>query len=506
MKDKIKSLINLQQIVKIKEKSGKKIVLCHGVFDLLHFGHLEHFKEAKQKGDILIVSITPDRFVNKGPGRPAFNENLRALSLSEIESVDYVVINNAHSATNVIRKLRPNYYCKGPDYKIFKNDITNEIKNEAKEIKKIGGKILFTSGRTFSSSKLINDKSLLNREKNSALAKIKKDYNFDKISKIFNKIKKLKILVIGEIIIDRYVFCEALGKSGKEPVLVLKDKSSEEYLGGSAAIVRHISNFVNKISLFSMVGEKNEYFGNIKKLISKNLKLNLLKKKNSPTILKTRFVDSINLNKVLGVYKINDELLNKKQEKKQINFLKKNLSNFDMVIVSDYGHGFITKSISKLICRKSKFLALNAQVNAANIGYHSMRNYKNLSCAIINQRELEMEFREKSNNLNDLIKKLSFKNNIQNLIVTRGSNGATLYDKKNNKFFSFPALAEKVTDKIGAGDAFLSLTSIFLNIKEKKQLALLVGSLAAAQSIADIGNKKPISKINILKSIDHMLK
>ena len=90
-----------------------------------------------------------------------------------------------------------------------------------------------------------------------------------------------------------------------------------------------------------------------------------------------------------------------------------------MVIVSDYGHGFITKSISKLICRKSKFLALNAQVNAANIGYHSMRNYKNLSCAIINQRELEMEFREKSKNLNDLIKKLSFKNNIQNLIVTR---------------------------------------------------------------------------------------
>ena len=63
-------------------------------FDLLHFGHLEHFKEAKQKGDILIVSITPDRFVNKGPERPAFNENLRALSLSEIESVDYVVINN----------------------------------------------------------------------------------------------------------------------------------------------------------------------------------------------------------------------------------------------------------------------------------------------------------------------------------------------------------------------------------------------------------------------------
>ena len=74
-----------------------------------------------------------------------------------------------------------------------------------------------------------------------------------------------------------------------------------------------------------------------------------------------------------------------------------------MVIVSDYGHGFITKSISKLIYEKSKFLALNAQVNAANISYHSMRNYKNLSCAIINQRARN-GIQEKSNNLNDLIK------------------------------------------------------------------------------------------------------
>ena len=108
MKKKILSLEELKKKILYKKRK-KKIVLCHGVFDLLHFGHLEHFKEAKQKGDILIVSITPDRFVNKGPGRPAFNENLE-LYLSEIESVDYVAINTTHSASNVIRKLRPNYY------------------------------------------------------------------------------------------------------------------------------------------------------------------------------------------------------------------------------------------------------------------------------------------------------------------------------------------------------------------------------------------------------------
>ena len=182
--------------------------------------------------------------------------------------------------------------------------------------------------------------------------------------------------------------------------------------------------------------------------------MKLLNKNNSPTILKTRFVDSVNLNKVLGVYNINDDLLDRKQENKQFNFLNKNLPKYDLVIVSDYGHGFITKSLAKLICRKSKFLALNAQVNAANIGYHSMRNYKNISCVIINQKELEMEFREKSKNLNDLVKKLALKNNISNLIVTQGSEGAVLYDKKKNKFYKSPAFATQVTDKIEQGMLF----------------------------------------------------
>ena len=507
MNKKIISIENLKRKILNFKKKNKKIVLCHGVFDLLHLGHINHFKEAKNKGDILIVSITTDKYVRKGPNRPAFKEQDRMNALSAISSIDFIVLNKDPTAVTLIKELKPNIYCKGKEYKLTKNDLSGEIKNEINALKKVKGKIFYTGGITFSSSNLLNRYGPVFTEyPKNTVDKIKREYSFLEAKNLVYKLKKLKILVIGELIIDRYVFCEALGKSGKEPVLVLRDKSSEEYLGGSAAIVRHISNFVDKITLFSMIGDKNEYLGKIKKLIPKNVKINLLKKKNSPTILKTRFVDSINFNKVLGVYKINDKLLDKKQEKKQINFLKKNLSKFDMVIVSDYGHGFITKSISKLICRKSKFLALNAQVNAANIGYHSMRNYKNLSCAIINQRELEMEFREKSKNLNDLIKKLSFKNNIQNLIVTRGSNGAILYDKKNNKFFSFPALANKVTDKIGAGDAFLSLASIFLNIKEKKQFALLMGSLAAAQSTEDIGNKNAISKLNILKSLDHMLK
>ncbi len=507
MNSKIIVLEKLSKILEKKKTEGKKIVLCHGVFDLLHFGHINHFREAKKNNHILVVSITPDKYVNKGLGRPAFNEKIRAMSLSELNIVDFVTINNSHSAVSVIKKLKPNIFCKGKEYKNFNDDVTNEIRNEVKEIKRIKGKVIFTGGKTFSSSHLINKYGISSsKDLNNNLKKIKEKFDFNRIKNVFKNIEKLKILIVGEIIIDKYVFCEALGKSGKEPVLVLQDNKTEEYLGGAAAIARHVSSFNKNITLFSMIGSKSEFYSKIRKNLSKKIKLKLLKKKNSPTILKTRFVDKNSYNKVLGVYNFNDEILDKSQENIQNKRLKKLLPKYDLVIVSDYGHGFITKTIAKTICSKSKFLALNAQINASNIGYHSMRNYKNIDCVIINQKELEMEFRDRSTSLKNLIKKLSILNNIKNLIVTQGREGATLFDKKSNKFFKCGAFAKQVIDKVGAGDAFLSLASLIMSENKNKQLALIVGSLAAAQSTEDMGNKNQINKTNLLKTLEHILK
>lgn len=505
---KIFTLEKLSTIISSKKQKHKKIVLCHGVFDLLHVGHLTHFNEAKKHGDVLVVTITPDKHVNKGPGRPAFNQDLRARALSELTVVDYIAINSTHSAVNVIKKIKPNVYCKGPDYKILESDITKEIKNETKEVKKYRGKTVFTSGKIFSSSRLINNyRDTSEAGKQDILTKkIKKNYSFQKIKSIFNEIKKLKILIIGELIIDKYVFCEALGKSGKEPVLTMRDKNSEEYLGGSAGIARHVSNFSDNITLFSMIGEKAEYLGKIKSSLPKKIKLEFFKKRNSPTILKTRFVETSSFNKVLGIYKINDEIIKKDQEKKQYKKLKKIISDFDLVIVSDYGHGFITESLAELICSKSKFLALNAQINSTNIGYHSMRNYKKADCVVINQGELENELRDRSKDLVSLIKQLSLRNKIKSLVVTQGRRGAILYDKKSNKIHKSSALASKVIDKVGAGDAFLSIISLFLKLNVQKDLSLLAGSLAAAQSTEDIGNKNAVNKTILLKSIEHILK
>ena len=280
MKKKILPLKILAKKIRLLKLKGKKIVHCHGVFDLLHVGHIKHFKEAKKLGDILIVTITADSFVYKGPGRPAFNEENRIESISSLDCVDFVSLNKSSTAIPAIKDLRPNFYCKGPDYKIHKNDITNEIKNEINEVKKYGGKIVITRAPQFSSSKLINSAMNLHTIKQKViLNKIKKNFNFNEIKNLVEKFKKIKILIIGETIIDQYFFCEALGKSGKEPVLVLRDLSMEQYLGGALAIARSISQFSKKITLLSAIGEKGELLKDIEKSLPKNVVFNYIKKK-----------------------------------------------------------------------------------------------------------------------------------------------------------------------------------------------------------------------------------
>ena len=94
--------------------------MCHGVFDLLHLGHIKHFEEAKKYGDILVVTITPNKYVSKGPNRPVFNTNQRMEAIASLETVDYVSENKWRDAVETIKLLKPNVYCKGPDYKKIK--------------------------------------------------------------------------------------------------------------------------------------------------------------------------------------------------------------------------------------------------------------------------------------------------------------------------------------------------------------------------------------------------
>ena len=506
MNNKIKSLDEISKVVLSKRSKGSKIVHCHGVFDLLHIGHIKHFKEAKSFGDILVVSITPDHFVNKGPGRPAFTTQLRLEALAALECVDYVLANKWPSAEKAIEIIKADFYCKGPDYKDHSDDITGKIKDEQDAVKSIGGEIVYTDDITFSSSSLLNKYGdIHSQEQASFIRRVSESTSFENISSVLDQLKNLKVLVIGETIIDQYVFCEALGKSGKEPVLALRELETQNYLGGSLAIARHLSDFCSQVSVLSFLGEDEEHRSFIENNIEENISLNFLTKSNSPTILKRRFVDSIDQKKILGVYSINDDLITNDEENLFIESFDELSKKHDLIIISDYGHGLLTPKVAQHISASDNFISLNAQINAANIGTHSIRKYKDIDCLIINANELCHEMRQRDGELEILALELKKLINSEYISVTMGKAGAFLINEKKS-LLECPGFASKVVDKIGSGDALLALLSICIYSKIDENLSLLIASLAAAQSVETIGNSIPVNKIKLLKTISHFLK
>ncbi len=152
---KIKVLDELSQILKKLKSEGKKVVLCHGCFDLMHPGHIKYFQSSKKMGDVLVVTVTPDIYIDKGPGRPAFNQDLRAESIAALECVDYVAVNKWPTAEETLRLLRPDIYVKGQEFEKLE-DKTGKIQREYEVLKEIGAEMRFTHEIVFSSTKLLN--------------------------------------------------------------------------------------------------------------------------------------------------------------------------------------------------------------------------------------------------------------------------------------------------------------------------------------------------------------
>jgi rfaE bifunctional protein nucleotidyltransferase chain/domain len=152
---KILELDELAKKIPDLKYRGKKIVHCHGCFDLMHIGHIKYFQASKKMGDVLIVTLTPDIYVDKGPDRPVFNQELRAESIAALECVDYVAVNKWPTAEDTLRLLRPDIYVKGQEFEKLE-DKTGKIQKEYEVIKQIGAEIRFTHEIVFSSTKLIN--------------------------------------------------------------------------------------------------------------------------------------------------------------------------------------------------------------------------------------------------------------------------------------------------------------------------------------------------------------
>lgn len=506
---KSKKIISIESFKKKIYKKKLTICLTHGVFDFFHVGHKRYLEKAKSFGDLLVVSITTDKYVNKGPSRPVFNQHLRAEMVASLETVDYVILNDDETSVNIINQIKPKFYVKGKDYENLKGDLTKNIYKEKYAVEKNRGKIVFTDEIQFSSSSIINNfykpEAILD-----AIKRLKYDpKHFSEMClSSLKEISSLKVAVVGEIIFDEYIYSKEMDKPSKENIHAVNFKNKENYLGGVLAIAKNLSQFSKKIDLYSSGSfnlDEEKLIKNIHKNF-KNISLNI-EKSDFQTIKKTRILNEEN-KKVFEIYYKNGN--GKYSEYK--NFLKKiekKFKQYDVVMICDFGHGFFSKQIYEKIIKNSKKVSINVQTNSDNRGFNLITKYKKGNLISIDEPEIRLALSDKHSDFETMTKNLIKKIKFDVLVVTRGNSGITIFKKDGqNKFksISLPAFELRPLDTIGAGDTVFGIVSLLQSKKTDIATLAFLGNMFGAFATRYLGHSSYIKKNDIFKAITYSLK
>lgn len=500
---KILEIQELAEKLKELKSKGKKLVHCHGCFDLMHPGHIRYFQAAKKMGDILAATITPDVYVDKGPGRPVFNQNLRADSIAALECVDYVAINRWPTAEKTIRLLKPDIYVKGHEFEGLEDE-TGKLQREYKVLKEIGAELRFTHDIVFSSTKLLNEHYLYPTETRKFLINFSKKYSFKSITEMLDSVKPLKILLMGDGIIDEYHYCESMGKSPKAQLVVHKYLGHEVFVGGAFAIANHIASVCDSVQLVSLLGKDDTKEDFILNNLKQNVEAKFFYRDDGPTIVKKRYINQYQNQKIFEINYINDEFINSEYESDILDYLERAIPEYDLVLISDFGHGFITDKMIGCAEMFSKRLAVNAQTNGANAGYNLVTKYNNPNYICLDVPEARLAVQDKHSEIDDVAGKLMKILHTDNLIITLGAVGA-LGINKDGELNRTPGFSTQVVDIVGAGDAFFAYTAPCFAFGMPLQLALFIGNAVGALAVQIVGNKKPVEKHELLKFIRYIL-
>ena len=498
----------LKKIGKFPRK--KKIILCHGVFDVVHPGHIRHLTYAKSQAEIMIVSCTSDKFIDKGTYRPHIPEKMRALNLAAFEMVDYVLIDKNKKPINLLKKLKPDYFAKGFEY--TSKGLPAATQEEKSELDKFGGKLIFTPGDVvYSSTKFINfNPPNLDLEKLDLTMKSNK-ISFEDLIKTIKKIKETSVHIVGDTIVDTYTKTNFIGGQTKTPTFsVLYDKE-ENYVGGAAIVALHMKAAGAKVKFTTTISNDKKGKFVKKELIKNKVQCNFFEEKNRPTTNKNTFISSTyRLLKVdtLSNTPISEEILFKILDK-----VKKEKAN--ITIFSDFRHGiFNPSSIKKLLkaIPKKNFKAGDSQVASR---WGNITEFKNFDLITPNEREARFSLADQDSTVGKLAGLLFEKTKCQNLILKLGPRGIFCNGIKNKKMqppFSVGVFTDNMVDAVGTGDALLAYSALSLKVSHSLIIASILGSFAASCACEVEGNipitiDKIISKIKeVQKKINYIHK
>jgi rfaE bifunctional protein nucleotidyltransferase chain/domain len=509
LSDKIVTGGHLARIAEKCRKSGGKTVLCFGAFDLIHPGHIRFLKAAKRYGDILIVAIPADRFVNKGPGRPIFRQELRAEVLSAFAAVDYVTVVDGPSAAGIIASVRPDFYVKGHETdSLLSVPEPAAAPDDERALAEAGGKLVKTDDEvSFSSSKLIESNLDVYPAKTKAyLEVLKRKYSADQVLATLKTLKPLKILILGEAIIDQYYYCRPMGKSSKEPVMVNRYLSDESFIGGVLATANHTSSLSDDITLVTILGKKRSFKRFIVSKLRSAVKPVFFVQQGAHTIVKRRFVEMDSKQKLFQISYLDDRpSLPVKLEDAIMEYLTAELPKFDLVIVNDFGHGMFTEKMITIICDRAKYVALNVQANSANYGFNVISKYRRADFVCIDDQEIRLATHDRAGDLEPQITQIFDRMGAKLMVVTKGPKGTIAYTAKDG-FHYAPALSDRIVDRVGAGDALFAVTSPCAYAGLPVDLVSFVANVAGALKTQVVGNRSQIEFGQLQSFISRLLR
>lgn len=505
-RDKVRTLAELAHIAGRLSGSGKTLVHAHGVFDLLHLGHVRHLEEARRLGDALVVTITADRHVNKGPGRPVFTAELRAEMLGALSCVDWVAINDAPDAVNVIELLHPSVYIKGEEYRQREDDVTGKINLERQTVEKYGGRLHFTDELVLSSSEIINRHvNTFEPAVRDHIRSLREDGGLGKILDLINQVSGYRVVLVGDAIIDDYQYVVPMAKSTKENMIATRWKNRELFAGGVIAAANHVASFVGEVDVITCLGDTSGFEELIRANLRPNVRLHVIRRSGAPTTTKTRFIDPGYMHKLFEVYSINDEPLPGDLEH-ALNALIGDLApKADLVITTDFGHGLIGSSSVAALAQHARFLAVNTQTNSANFGYNLITRYSKADYICIDMPEARLAAMDRLSPVSDIAAQLSRRVDCPKIIVTQGKNGALTYER-GGESRHLPAFAKTVVDTVGAGDAFLAVTSPLVAAGGDIHHIGFIGNVTGALKVEVVGHRRSIEKSALIKAITGLLK
>jgi len=504
MKDYLKKIISIEQLLK---KIGKfprhksdKVAMCHGVFDLVHPGHIRHLVFAKQKVSKLIVSITSDVHVKKAELRPYVPQILRAENLAALEFVDFVIIDENETPIKNLKRIKPDYFVKGYEY--AKNETSLRTQEEINVLKSYGGQFLFTPGDfVLSSSKIIeSDKPDLSIIKLKSLMEGEK-VTFSDIKETLLKFKNCEVLVVGDTIIDNYVNTSIIGNNAKTPTFSTKYINEENFIGGAAIIALHLKAAGAKVKFCSVLG--NDSLGSfVKKELKKNKITDLTIIDNvRPTTEKKYFISGED--RLLKVDKVENTPINENLQ----NYIVKQIQNHKkgIIIFSDFRHGiFNQKSIQPFIkaINKGVYKVADSQVASR---WGNILDFKNFDLITPNEKEVRFSLADQDTAIRPLASVLFEKSNCKVLMLKLGERGLMTVRRKISQndmrsFFVMDAFEKNAIDPVGCGDALISYAALSLYVSKNPLIASILGSVSAGL-LSLINGNIPILKSDVEKKL-----